>query len=222
MLLLVVEDDPRISSFLCRGLRDEGYSCLDVPDLAGARSVLQTEPVDAVILDLTLPDGDGLGLLEEIRREDQQLPVLILSAQGSESRSRVLGLEAGADDYLPKPFDFEELIARLRSLLRRGRAAALDLRAGPMVLDVRSRTVRGPDGEVALSPREFALLEYFFRRPNEVLSRARLEAGAWPSDAQAQSNVVDVYVGYLRRKVAWPSGIELETVPRWGYRLRIA
>jgi len=221
MLILVVEDERRIASFLEKGLIAEGYSCVLATDVVSAKTLLGSEPIDLVVLDLLLPDGSGLDVLNGIRRSAPRLPVLILTAV-EDVASRVRGLDAGADDYLVKPFDFEELLARIRALLPRDQASSVDLRSGDLYLDLRERSARSPAGRVELTVRESALLEYFIRHPNQVLSRAQITAGVWPYESFAESNVIDVYVGYLRRKVPWPPGVRIDTVRGGGYRLRIA
>jgi len=220
VLILVAEDEPRISSFLHRGLTAEGYECVVAEDAESALAAVEANPVDLVLLDLLLPDRSGLDVLRALRARDPRLPVLILTAlEGVDSK--VSGLDLGADDYLTKPFAFEELLARIRALLRRERASAVVLRAGELVLDLKERSARGPGGQAALSMREFDLLEVFVRHPNEILSRARITSTIWPRGFDMESNVVDVYVGYLRRKVPWPPDVLLETVRGAGYRLKI-
>ena len=220
MLILVAEDEPRISSFLHRGLTAEGYECVVAEDAESALAAVEANPVDLVLLDLLLPDRSGLDVLRALRARDPRLPVLILTAK-DDVHSKVSGLDQGADDYLTKPFAFEELLARIRALLRRERASAVVLRAGELVLDLKERSARGPGGQAALSMREFDLLEVFVRHPNEILSRARITSTIWPRGFDMESNVVDVYVGYLRRKVPWPPDVLLETVRGAGYRLKI-
>jgi DNA-binding response OmpR family regulator len=220
MLILVVEDETRIASFIEKGLVAEGYPCLVAPDAQSALAAVRAEAVDLVVLDLVLPDASGLDVLASIRRSDPRLPVLVLSALDDVS-ARVRGLEAGADDYLGKPFDFMELLARIRALLRRDQATAIEVRAGELELDLRKRAARSAESEVELTVRESALLEHFLRHPNQVLTRAQLATGVWPYEAVGESNVVDVYIGYLRRRVPWPEGIRLETVRGAGYRLRV-
>jgi DNA-binding response OmpR family regulator len=220
VLILVAEDEPRISSFLRRGLTAEGYECIVAEDAESALAAAQANPVDLVLLDLLLPDRSGLDVLRALRARDPRLPVLILTAlEGIDSK--VHGLDQGADDYLTKPFEFEELLARIRALLRRERASEIVLRAGELVLDLKERCARGPGGQAALSMREFDMLEVFVRHPNEVLSRARITSSIWPHGFDMESNVVDVYVGYLRRKVPWPPDVLLETVRGAGYRLKV-
>ena len=221
MLILIAEDEPRIASFLRKGLMAEGYSCVVAGDAAGALTLAGAEPVDLVLLDLILPDRSGLDVLRTLRARDPRLPVLILTAK-DDVTSKVSGLDQGADDYLTKPFVFDELLARIRALIRRDQASAVDLRAGSLVLDLKQRSVRAGGDTVTLTPRESALLELFVRHPNQVLSRAQISSSVWPYESESESNVVDVYVRYLRRKVPWPDGVSLETVRGAGYRLRVA
>jgi len=221
MLILVAEDEPRVSSFLCRGLQADGYACIVAADGETALAAAWQEPVDLVLLDLILPDQSGLDVLRELRLRDPRLPVLILTAV-DDVDSKVRGLDLGADDYLTKPFAFDELLARIRALLRRDQASGVVVHAGDLMLDLRERSARAPGGEAALSMREFELLEVFVRHPNQVLSRAQLTSTIWPHGFDVESNVVDVYVGYLRRKVPWPPDVTLETVRGAGYRLKVS
>jgi DNA-binding response OmpR family regulator len=220
VLILVAEDEQRIASFLRKGLVAEGYACVVAGDAESALNLARAEPVDLVLLDLILPDRSGLDVLRVIRERDPRLPVLILTAR-DDVQSKVAGLDQGADDYLTKPFAFDELLARIRALLRRDQATAVLLRAGALELDLKERSARGPGGKATLTLRESALLELFVRHPNQVLTRAQIASGVWPYDFDMETNVVDVYVGYLRRKVPWPPDVGLETVRGAGYRLRV-
>jgi DNA-binding response OmpR family regulator len=220
VLILIVEDEPRIASFLRKGLMAEGYSCVVAGDAESAITLAQAEPADLLLLDLILPDRSGLEVLRTLRARDPRLPVLILTAK-DDVGSKVSGLDQGADDYLTKPFLFEELLARIRALLRRDQASAVELRVGGLVLDLKQRSARGSDGHAMLTPRESSLLELFVRHPNQVLSRAQISSSVWPYESTTESNVVDVYVRYLRRKVPWPADVCLETVRGAGYRLRV-
>jgi DNA-binding response OmpR family regulator len=220
VLILVAEDEPLIASFLRTGLTDEGYACVLAGDAETALALARTEPVDLVLLDLILPDRSGLDVLRVLRERSRRLPVLILTAK-DDVYSKVSGLDQGADDYLTKPFVFEELLARIRALLRRDHASANELRAGGLVLDLKERSARGPGGEAALSERESALLEAFLRHPNQILTRAQITSSIWRREFDLETNVVDVYVGYLRRKVPWPPDVVLETVRGAGYRLKV-
>jgi DNA-binding response OmpR family regulator len=216
--LLVVEDEQRVASFLVKGLRANGYG---VEWVSTGRDALR-RAVDAdvcmVILDLGLPDLDGLEVLESLRKRGATVPVLVLSARGRVN-DRVKGLDLGADDYLAKPFAFEELLARIRANLRpRADASAGVLRAGGISVDqVRHEATVG-GRTLSLSAREFALLQAFVGHPSQVLSRQELLSMAWDMDFDPGTNLVDVYVGYLRRKLGEAL---IETVRGSGYRLRL-
>jgi two-component system OmpR family response regulator len=223
MRVLVVEDELRMAALLKRGLEEDGYA-VDVAG-NGPDAVWQaTEcPYDAVVLDLMLPGFDGVEVCRRLRREGRWAPVLMLTARDALG-DRVRGLDAGADDYLTKPFSFAELSARIRALIRRGgRARPSELTVGDLRLDPATRRAwRGPV-ELELSPKEFALLELFLRHPEEVLTRTRILEHVWDFAYDGVSNVVDQYVAYLRRKIDRPYGVEqLETVRGAGYRLRAA
>jgi DNA-binding response OmpR family regulator len=216
--LLVVEDEERIASFLAKGLRAHGYS---VEWVSSGREALQRvtlAEISLVILDLGLPDLDGLEVLEGLRERGSTVPVLVLSARGRVD-DRVKGLDLGADDYLAKPFAFEELLARVRANLRpRAAASPGVLRAGGICVDVLRREVTVDGRAVSLSTREFALLQAFVAHPLQVLSRQELLSMVWDMNFDPGTNLVDVYVGYLRRKLGEPV---IETVRGEGYCLRI-
>jgi two-component system copper resistance phosphate regulon response regulator CusR len=216
MRLLIVEDEDRIAAFLVKGLRAHGYAVtLARTGRDGLRLAGELEP-DGVILDLGLPDIDGVEVLRRLRSRRSAMPVLVLTAR-DQVRDKVQGLDLGADDYLTKPFAFDELLARLRARLRpRDAAEASVLRAGAVSLDLHSRRARVGDREVDLTAREFALLETFLRHPGQVLSREQVLSRVWGLDFDPESNVVDVYVRYLRRKLG---GEVIETVRGMGYRL---
>ena len=216
MRLLLVEDEDRIASFVQKGLAAHGYTVERVATGREASSRAPSREFDLLILDLGLPDADGLDVLRGWRDRGVRTPVLILSARG-EVRDRVEGLELGADDYLTKPFAFDELLARVRARLRPGPTGdATSVRFRDVELDLRTRRVSVAGRSVDLAPREFALLETFLRNPGQVLSREQLLSRVWGYDFDPQSNLVDVYVGYLRRKLG--DGY-LETVRGAGYRL---
>jgi DNA-binding response OmpR family regulator len=214
--LLVIEDEPRIAAFLVKGLRAQGYVVEHVDSgAAGLEHVARGRP-DLVLLDLRLPDMDGLEVLRQLRRHAERLPVLILTARG-EVDDRVRGLDLGADDYVTKPFAFDELLARVRARLRAlGTEEDAVLRAGGIELDLRTRRARSRGRDADLAAREFALLETFLRHPGQVLSRAQLLSQVWGFDYDPSTNIVDVYVGYLRRKLGESA---IETVRGMGYRL---
>jgi DNA-binding response OmpR family regulator len=214
--ILIVEDEVRLASFLEKGLRSSGFATTVVGDGASAEAVASDEDFDLVILDLGLPGKDGLTVLRELRREGTRVPVIVLTAR-SDPHDRVTGLEAGADDYLAKPFHFEELVARVRARLRGDGPAGeqTQLRVGEVSLDLRTRWASVGGETVELSAREFELLRTFLQHPDQVLSREQLLARVWGYDYDPGSNVVDVYVGYLRKKMG---SQRFETVRGVGYR----
>jgi two-component system OmpR family response regulator len=221
MRVLVVEDEVKMAGLLRRALEEEGYA-VDVASNGGDGLWLGTENAyDAVVLDLMLPDVDGFDVCRRLREAGRWSPVLMLTARDAVS-DRVAGLDAGADDYLTKPFSLAELLARLRALIRRGgveRPAVL--RAGDLTLDPTTHTVRRAGTEIELTAKEFSLLEYLMRHGGEVLSRTRLIEHVWDFAYEGDSNVVDVYVRYLRNKIDRPFGRDsIETVRGSGYRLR--
>jgi two-component system OmpR family response regulator len=218
---LVVEDSVKMASLLRRGLEEEGYA-VDVAATGEDAIWMATEnPNDAVVLDVMLPDLDGFEVCRRIREAGSWSPVLMLTARHG-VEDRVQGLDVGADDYLTKPFAFIELAARLRALVRRGageRPAVLTV--GDLVLDPATRVVQRGESMVDLTAREFSLLEYLMRHPGEVLSRMHLIEHVWDFAYDGGSNVVDVYVKYLREKIDRPFGARsIETVRGAGYRLR--
>jgi len=212
--LLVVEDEARIASFLIKGLTAHGFAVEHVS--TGGEALERAPDSELVVLDLGLPDLDGFEVLRRLREGGEQVAVIVLTARG-EIGDRIEGLNLGADDYLTKPFAFEELVARVRARLRRrdGQDESV-LAAGGVPLDLRSRRAKAGELEVELSTREFALLEAFLRHPRQVLSREQLLSQVWGFDFDPGTNVVDVYVGYLRRKLG--EGC-IETVRGMGYRL---
>jgi two-component system, OmpR family, response regulator len=221
MRILVVEDDAKMAGLLRRGLLEEGHAA-DVAQVGDdALWMARAVEYDAIVLDLLLPGIDGFEVCRRLREGGVWSPVLMLTARDS-VEDRVAGLDAGADDYLPKPFSFAELLARLRALTRRGspeRPAVLEV--GDLRLDPATREVWRGDAEIQLSAKEFAILETFMRRPGDVLSRHQLLEHAWDYAYEQRSNVVDVYVRYLREKIDRPFGVEtIETVRGTGYRLR--
>lgn len=221
--VLVVEDEPKLAALLERGLRENG----DVVEVAGtgeaALDAASCGDFDVVLLDVMLPGIDGFETCRRLRADGVRTPVLMLTARGT-VEDRIAGLDGGADDYLVKPFSYDELLARMRALARRGPVErSPQLEVGDLRLDPASRRVWRGDVEVVLSTREMALLETFMRRPDQVLSRGQLLEHAWDIAYDGDSNVVDVYVRYLREKVDRPFGrASLETVRGAGYRLRAA
>ena len=221
MRVLIVEDEERTAALVRRGLRERGIAA----DLAGrgedAVWMTRATAYDAVVLDVMLPGIDGFETCRQLRDQGTWAPVLLLTARDG-VEDRVAGLDGGADDYLTKPFAFAELLARLRALMRRAPARRPPvLEVGDLRLDPAGRRAWRGATEVRLSTKEFALFEAFMRHPGEVLSRLRLLETAWDDDYDNRSNVIDVYVGYLRDKVDRPFGASsLETVRGAGYRLR--
>jgi len=215
--ILIVEDEPRIVAFLTKGLKAAGFTTHTTA--AGREAVelaLQTS-FDLIILDVGLPDIDGFEVLQRLRGQGVTAPVIMLTARSSVA-DRVAGLEGGADDYMPKPFSFEELLARIRVRLRPEAAGADQMRLThrDMVLDLRTRALTLEGRTVELSAREFALAETFMRHPGQVLSREQLLSAVWGLDFDPGSNVVEVYVSYLRNKLGRD---RVETVRGMGYRL---
>lgn len=214
--ILIVEDEERLSAFLERGLRASGYATTVVGDGIAGSAVASDTHFDLLILDMGLPGKDGLDVLREIRERGERMPVIILTAR-DEASDRVAGLEAGADDYIGKPFHFEELLARIRARLRADPATEEEqvMRVGSIVLDPRTRWVTAEGTTVELSAREFELLRTFLEYPDQVLSREQLLSRVWGFGYDPGSNVVDVYVGYLRKKLG-PG--HFATVRGVGYR----
>jgi two-component system copper resistance phosphate regulon response regulator CusR len=199
--ILIAEDEERIASFIERGLKASGYSTKVVRDGDSALALARSGRFDLMVLDLGLPQRDGLDVLHTLREEGTSIPVVILTARSSTSEV-VTGFEGGADDYITKPFSFEELLVRLRARLHRERAPETRvLRVGDAELDLRTRRATVDGKPVELSAREFGLAEVFFQHPGQVLSREQLLSRVWGYDFDPGSNVVDVYVGYLRKKL---------------------
>jgi two-component system response regulator MprA len=219
MRILVVDDEPAVREAVDRALRLEGYQTEMAPDGRAALDALAERPPDAMVLDVLMPDVDGLEVCRRLRAAGDRTPVLVLTARDAVS-DRVRGLDAGADDYLVKPFALEELRARLRALLRRTGAADREgpLRFADVVLDPGAHTVRRGDRPVTLTRTEFLLLELFMRHPRQVLTRSVVFERVWGYDFGPASNSLEVYVGYLRRKLGEPRLIQ--TVRGVGYVLR--
>jgi DNA-binding response OmpR family regulator len=218
--ILIAEDEPRIAAFLEKGLRVSGFTTAVAKDGHEALSMAQSGDFHLLILDIGLPGKDGWMVLEELRGQGEQLPIIILSAR-DDVRDKVAGLEGGADDYVTKPFRFEELLARVRARLRDNRLPRREeemvLRAGNIVLNLLTRQVWVDDRLVKLSAREFTLAETFVRHPGQVMSREQLLSQVWGYNYDPGSNVVDVCVGYLRKKLGHDY---IETVRGMGYRLQ--
>jgi DNA-binding response OmpR family regulator len=221
VLILLIEDEPRVAGFIQKGLEACGYQT-DIAATAaeGVDLALSERPYELILLDIGLPDRDGFEVLAELRTVDQTTPVIVLTARG-DVPSRVRGLDLGADDYLPKPFDFDELLARIRARLRDVRQpTAHTVTAGGLTLDLRSRRVQLDDRSVDLTSREFGLLEFLMRHQGQVLSRVQILSSVWGYDFDPGTNVVDVYVGYLRSKLGDAEGTLIETVRGGGYRFQ--
>ncbi len=215
--ILVVEDETRIASFVAKGLRSAGYACEVVSSGEEAVALALSGEVDLMVLDVGLPDIDGFEVLRRVRGQGCAIPVVVLTARTS-AADTVAGLEGGADDYMPKPFSFAELLARVRLRLRAvpGAAPPMTLEHRGLSLDLRTHRVVVEGREVELSAREFTLAETFLRHPGQVLTREQLLASVWGYDFDPGSNVVDVYVRYLRQKLGAGA---VETVRGVGYRL---
>jgi two-component system, OmpR family, response regulator len=221
MRVLVVEDEPRMSTLLERGLRDEGYAVDVAYDGTNGLWFAIENEYDAIVLDVMLPELDGLEVCRQLRASDRWAPVLLLTARDA-VEDRVRGLDAGADDYLTKPFSFAELAARVRALVRRvsGSRPAL-LEVGDLRVDPATHRAWRGDVELSLSPKEMALLELLMRHPGEVVTRTQILDHVWDFAYDGLSNVVDQYIGYLRRKVDRPfARADIATVRGVGYRLR--
>jgi two-component system OmpR family response regulator len=221
MRVLIVEDQPKLAALLARGLREEGHAA-DVA--ARGEDALWMAPAasyDAIVLDIMLPGIDGFETCRRLRQNEVWTPVLMLTARDAVG-DRITGLDAGGDDYLAKPFSFDELLARLRALTRRAPAERpVAVAVGDLRLDPAAHRIWRGESEIELSAKEFALLELLMRRPGSVLTRSQLLEGAWDMSYERRSNIVDVYIRHLREKIDRPFGTEtIETVRGVGYRLR--
>ncbi|MBI1966511.1 MAG: response regulator transcription factor [Gemmatimonadetes bacterium] len=221
MKILVVEDDRKVAGFIEQGLREEGYAVDVAPDGDEATMLAHVYEYDLVVLDVMLPKKTGLQVANELRREGRKTPILMLTARDT-TEDVVRGLDAGADDYLTKPFKFDELLARVRALVRRGGAGRTELLSyGPLELDRLKHKVRVDGKHLELTPKEFHLLQHFLLHPEEVVRRTELLEKVWDMHFDPESNVVDVHVGNLRRKLKAASGKELiQTVRGVGFRLQ--
>ena len=221
MRVLLVEDEPQAAQVLAKGLREQAYAVDIAADGETALFQAGTTDYDALILDVMLPIKDGMAVCRTIRESGNAVPILMLTARDAVD-ARIEGLDCGADDYLVKPFDFGELLARLRALIRRGRQPLLPerLTAGPLTIDTRSRQVRIRGNDVLLTAKEYALLEYFVRRAGDVVSRADISEHVWDEHHDPLSNVVDVYIQRLRRKLDAPGADSMIRTRRGeGYQL---
>ncbi len=220
MRILLVEDNRRLSASLKAGLEEDGYAVDAAFDGEEGEAYALAAPYDLVILDVMLPKKDGFRLCHDLRQQHLPAPVLMLTARDTVD-DRVQGLDSGADDYLVKPFSMNELRARLRALLRRNTPEKIaELQTADLVLDPANHQVERAGQPISLTPREFAILEYLLRHPNQILTREMIEAHVWNFDFVSGSNVVDVYIRRLRRKIDDPYPLKvLETVRGMGYRL---
>jgi len=222
MRILVVEDSRRLAGIIKRGLLEEGYAVDNAYDGEEAEYMAETTPFDVIILDIMLPKKDGVAVCRDLRTKNVNTPILMLTAKDS-VEDKVGGLDSGADDYLVKPFAFSELLARLRALLRREVLPKTQkFQVGDLTLDPQSREVWRDAGRVDLTAKEYAIIEYFMRRPNAVVTRTMLGESVWDYEFDGISNIIDVYVRRLRRKIDREGEASLiQTVRGAGYRLRV-
>ena len=222
MRVLVVEDSRRLAGIVKRGLLEEGYAVDNAYDGEEAEFMAESTPFDLIVLDIMLPKKDGLAVCRDLRAKGVHTPVLMLTAKDS-VEDKVTGLDTGADDYLVKPFAFSELLARLRALLRREvQPKAQKVQVGDLTLDPQSREVWHDGTRLDLTAKEYAILEYFMRRPNAVVTRTMLGESVWDYEFDGLSNIIDVYVRRLRKKIDRDGEASLiQTVRGAGYRLRL-
>lgn len=220
MRILVTEDNPKMSAAIEKGLKEQGYAVVTCDSGLEAEEIATLETFDLLILDVMLPDRDGIDICRNLRRREVKTPVLMLTAL-SGTEDKVKGLDAGADDYLAKPFEFSELQARIRALLRRGQAVeSTRLQFADLQVDLASRQVKRAERDIKLTPKEFALLEYLVRHPERVLSRTEIGEHVWDMNFDPFSNVIDVYISMLRKKVDRGHEMTLiHTVVGTGYML---
>jgi two-component system copper resistance phosphate regulon response regulator CusR len=221
MKILIVEDEKKISGFIKRGLKEEGHLADAAYDGEEGRLLAKTNEYDLIILDLMLPKIDGITLCRELRQEGMTMPIIMLTAK-DDIKDKVMGLDSGADDYLTKPFVFDELLARIRSLLRRKDAGSqAKLQTADLLLDVASHKVTRSGKEVILTPKEYALLEYLMRNAGKVVTRTMISEHVWDINFDTDTNVIDVYVNYLRKKIDQEHKQKLiHTVRTRGYTLK--
>lgn len=221
MRILLVEDEPKIASFIRRGLKEENY-VVDLVD-RGENAIFraETETYDLIILDLLLPDKDGISICKEIRKKKIRCPILMLTAKNS-VKDKIAGLDSGADDYLTKPFAFEELLARIRALLRRERQEKLNiLKVANIELNQLTRTVTKNNQEIALSNKEYALLEYLLLHKNQAVTRTMISEHVWGESFDSFTNVIDVHINYLRKKIDTDEAQKIiQTIRGRGYILK--
>ena len=222
MRILVVDDDTRLCSIVRRGLLEEAYAVDVAYDGEDGEYMAEVNPYDLIVLDIMMPKKDGIQVCRELREKRINTPILMLTAKDA-VEDRVRGLDAGADDYMVKPFAFNELLARVRALLRReAMTKSPEIAVGDLVLNTLTRQVRRGDRTIDLTTKEYVILEYFMRHPNAVVTRTTLEEHAWDYNFDSMSNLVDVYIRRLRRKLDNDDGESLlQTVRGAGYRLRV-
>ena len=224
MRILVVEDEHKLAGVLKRGLEEHGFAVDVAYDGEDGLALATVTPYDLLVLDIMLPNVDGLRLCQKLRAQNIHMPVLMLTARDAVD-DRVAGLDCGADDYLTKPFAFRELLARIRALLRRDARVATDpmLRIADLQIDTVSHEVRRAGKVIELTSKEYSILEYFARNPNRVLTRTQIAEHVWDFDFVSMSNLIDVYIGYLRRKLGDDREPRLlRTIRGTGYQLRVA
>ena len=222
MRLLVIEDEQKVANFIKQGLEEEGYAVDHAADGASGLQMALEGLHDVIVLDVMLPKLDGLSVLQQLRQETITTPVLLLTVRAT-IEDKVLGLDAGADDYLTKPFAFEEFVARVRALLRRrAETAPPILQVADLALDPARRVVSRGDQKIDLTPREFTLLDYFMRNPGRVLTRTMIANRVWDYTFDSATNVIDVYVNYLRKKIDTGHDTKLlHTVRGVGYVMKV-
>jgi DNA-binding response OmpR family regulator len=222
MRVLVVEDSRRLAGIIRRGLLEEGYTVDNAYDGEEAEYMAESTPFDLIVLDIMLPKKDGLAVCRDLRAKAVNAPILMLTAKDT-VEDKVAGLDCGADDYLVKPFAFSELLARLRALLRREvMPRTQKVQVGGLTLDTQSREVRLDGARLDLTAKEYAILEYFMRRPNAVVTRTMLGESVWDYEFDGLSNIIDVYIRRLRQKIDREGQVSLiQTVRGAGYRLRV-
>jgi len=223
MRILVVEDERRLCGIIKRGLLEEGYAVDTAYDGEEGEYMAGSAPYDLIILDIMLPKKDGIEICQELRLKKVNTPILMLTAKDT-VEDRVNGLDAGADDYLVKPFAFNELLARVRALLRRtGSSKSPKLQVGNLVMDILTREVWRGQRSIELTSKEYTILEYFMRHPNVVITRTMLEEHAWDYEFDSMSNIIDVYIRRIRRKIdERGQGSLIQTIRRAGYRMKAA
>jgi DNA-binding response OmpR family regulator len=223
MRVLVVEDERRLAGIIKRGLIEEGYAVDTVYDGEEAQYMGETTSYDIIILDIMLPKKDGIAVCKELRAKKINTPILMLTARDS-VEDRVKGLDSGADDYMIKPFAFSELLARIRALLRRETLSKTPrMQVGELILDTLTREAWRGDRKIELTTKEYSILEYFMSHPNMVITRTMLEENAWDYEYDSMSNIIDVYIRRLRRKIDGDVDDSLiQTVRGAGYRLKLA